>query len=68
MRKRVIVVIESGMCSGVYSDFDVDVDVLDYDNMRAAECGADKAEYDCYKNLETEIEDGLESRKLESVY
>ena len=60
---RVICVIDGGALQAVYSDVpaeEVDVELLDYDNMRACDCESldGKAEYEGYEELEKEIYSG----------
>jgi len=54
---RIIVVIEGGVCQGVFStDENIEVGLLDYDNMKEAEADeAHKEEHESYKQYEKEI-------------
>lgn len=58
---RVVCVVAGGNLVAVYSDNeDIDVELLDYDNMRACQPvdGESNEEYEGYKYLEAEVNDG----------
>ncbi|OPX99947.1 MAG: hypothetical protein A4E62_00737 [Syntrophorhabdus sp. PtaU1.Bin002] len=56
-RIRIIVEVSGGVVQAIHSDSDkIDIDILDYDNMRAAEEDpAAKEEYEYYLGLEREL-------------
>ena len=64
---RVVIAISGGICTNVYADCEISVEVLDLDNVRAAKHDSAE-EYDYYKTLHDEVEKDLKSKTLKIAY
>lgn len=61
---RIIITVDGGLVSSVVSDDeDIDVDILNYDNMKMA----DNDELEGYKELERDRDGGVESGRYKEI-